>query len=454
MFRNMLLNLLLMVCFGAVTKRPRYSERALKDKITGLPGMPLGKDFNMFSGYVKIQDTKGLFYWFIESENDPANDPVVLWTNGGPGCSGVLGLLTEQGPFSVRKDQKLRINPYRWNRLANMIFFEQPVEVGYSWTSTEIDVFSDQLAAEDNADFVEGWFDMFASYKSNAFYIASESYGGHYMPELSLVLLSRGSVPNFKGMMVGNPLVYLRYSDWGLYGTAAGRNMIPKPEWDRYINLDCYPDGPQADGCEDLANRFDTYLEGTDPYGLDFPVCLDDSAGRAQRAQILKARARASGKSLGDYFPKNYQPCSSDYATTYLNRDDVRSALHVTDQSAAWAMCSDDVGNKWLSEDIARNVNGFYNELVQGKRIKVMVYSGDDDSVCSSFATQKWLWGMNWTITEEWRSWSVDNQVAGYIVKFDGMTFMTAHGAGHMVPQTRPEFALEIFQGYLNGTWF
>jgi len=451
----MLKALLLMVGLGAITKSPHYSERALKDKINNLPDMPLGFDLNMFSGYVNISDTKSLFYWFIESENDPANDPVVLWTNGGPACSGLSGLLTEQGPFSVTKVQKLMPNPYRWNKIANMIFFEQPVEVGFSWTSAEIDVFSDQQAAEDNADFVEGWFDLFPFYKSNTFYISSESYGGHYIPQLSLVLLARGKVTNFKGMMVGDPWIYPGYSEWGFYRSAAGRNMFPKPEWDRYIQLDCRPDRPTDDACEELANKFDTYLEGTDPYAIDFPVCLNDSTGRAQRAHMLKAHARAAGKSLGGYLPKNYQPCAQDYGTTYLNRADVRSALHVADQSGEWAMCSDDLYGKWLSEDIARNVEGLYSELVQRKLIKVMVYSGDDDnSGCSSFSTQKWLWGMNLTISKEWRSWTVDGQLAGYIVKFEGMTFMTVHGAGHLVPQTRPEFALEMFRGYLNGTWF
>jgi len=59
-----------------------------------------------YSGYLNITGaaggkTKALHYIFIESLNAPATDPVVLWFNGGPGCSSLLGFISENGPFKI-----------------------------------------------------------------------------------------------------------------------------------------------------------------------------------------------------------------------------------------------------------------------------------------------------------------------------------------------------------------
>lgn len=58
---------------------------------------------------------------FVESSRDPAGDPVVLWMNGGPGCSSMEGLMAELGPYPVNPDGKtLRENPYAWNTVRQM----------------------------------------------------------------------------------------------------------------------------------------------------------------------------------------------------------------------------------------------------------------------------------------------------------------------------------------------
>jgi hypothetical protein len=198
-----------------------YTDEALADQITSLPGAP-DVAFNQFSGYLPIDEASGLqyFYWFVEREGEtsPADSPVALWTNGGPGCSGLTGFMTEQGPFRpnangtldaneardrfgferreildyarvlsrrstpttvggadaqiyrlrgvshppsslaprVRslpdQQQKQIFTQYAWNKAANMLFVEQPVGVGFSYSTTRSDYHGvgDADAAADN----------------------------------------------------------------------------------------------------------------------------------------------------------------------------------------------------------------------------------------------------------------------------------------------------------------
>src|SRR6266487_635522 len=123
-----------------------------KDEITNLPGLKTKPKFRQYSGYLDSVDTAHLHYWFVESENDPQNDPVVLWMNGGPGCSSLGGFLSEQGPFHVNPNdtKSLDINKYAWNKIANVIFLEAPAGVGYSYKDNGNYATDDDKTARDN----------------------------------------------------------------------------------------------------------------------------------------------------------------------------------------------------------------------------------------------------------------------------------------------------------------
>lgn len=69
-----------------------------------------------------------------------------------------------------------------------------------------------------------------------------------------------------------------------------------------------------------------------------------------------------------------------------------------------------------------------------------MFYSGDVDGAVPTYGTLQWINQLNWNVTEEWRPYFLNDQVAGFTEAYDGLTLITVHGAGHMVPQDkRPE---------------
>jgi carboxypeptidase C (cathepsin A) len=107
----------------------------------------------------------------------------------------------------------------------------------------------------------------------------------------------------------------------------------------------------------------------------------------------------------------------------------------------------------------------YYNELLNSlsdKDLRIMVYSGDDDSVCGTIGTQKWLWSLGFPVKKDeyWKVWKVDGQTAGYISQFDTpfsneprLTFATVHFAGHEVPTYKPKEAFILFEAYLNNDY-
>jgi cathepsin A (carboxypeptidase C) len=118
-----------------------------------------------------VEDKKHFFFWFFESRSAPATDPLVLWLNGGPGCSSLTGLLMELGPCRAAPGgEKTTHNPSSWNNRANVIFLDQPVNVGFSYTEGKAPTNSD-AAGEDTAAFLQLFLSSFKKYSKLPFHI-------------------------------------------------------------------------------------------------------------------------------------------------------------------------------------------------------------------------------------------------------------------------------------------
>lgn len=190
-----------------------------QDLVTELPGVSFDVSFRHYSGYLNATEGRRLHYWFVESERSPKDDPLVLWLNGGPGCSSLAGFLTEQGPFRVNKSdsRSLYINEYRWNQVANVIFLESPAGVGFSYRENSDDYTTDDdQTALDNHEAIKSFFQKFPQFKDNQFFVTGESYAGIYVPTLSVRLLTKSPDINFQVsfdyddvmMMISNLKVY------------------------------------------------------------------------------------------------------------------------------------------------------------------------------------------------------------------------------------------------------
>ncbi|KAL3651648.1 hypothetical protein CASFOL_004650 [Castilleja foliolosa] len=191
-----------------------YSQKGLKenDQIKSLLGQP-NVTFNQYGGYVTVDQKAGraLFYYFAEAKDFAQTLPLVLWLNGGPGCSSLAyGAMQELGPFRVKSDGKtLFLNECAWNKAANILFLESPVGVGFSYSKIKTQYTSggDIKTANDNYVFLVNWLARFPEYKNRSFYIAGESYAGHYVPQLAKIILDHNKKANMltinlKGIIV------------------------------------------------------------------------------------------------------------------------------------------------------------------------------------------------------------------------------------------------------------
>lgn len=176
-------------------------------------------DIKSISGYVDVSANEHIFFWFFEARNaDPTTAPLTAWINGGPGTSSMVGLFQEMGPCAIDVDGNVVNNPYSWTNASNLLFIDQPVQTGFSYSTTtpgyvsledgSIVVAQDGICPSYNGtcgtysdpnDLIgipvstsaaasafyatlQGFIGAFPQYAREGFHFATESYGGHYGP--------------------------------------------------------------------------------------------------------------------------------------------------------------------------------------------------------------------------------------------------------------------------------
>jgi cathepsin A (carboxypeptidase C) len=136
-----------------------------EDLIKNLPDVA---DFESptYSGYLDASASKHLHYMFTESLENPATDPLVIWFNGGPGCSSMLGFMQENGPYVIEDGATDIVkNPEPWNKRANVIWLESPAGVGFSIADKDQDLHTnDTISSGDALNALKEWYKKFPEF--------------------------------------------------------------------------------------------------------------------------------------------------------------------------------------------------------------------------------------------------------------------------------------------------
>ncbi|XP_038610531.1 lysosomal protective protein-like isoform X1 [Tachyglossus aculeatus] len=406
------------------------SSQYAPDLITSLPGLSSMPSFRQWSGYLQAGSGKYFHYWFVESQGNPATDPLVLWLNGGPGCSSMEGILEENGPYRIHSDSFLYENPYSWNKVANILYLESPAGVGYSYSLSRNYQINDQQVAADNYQALQCFFAKFPSFASNDFYVFGESYAGVYIPSLSLRIVDGLAPINFKGFGVGNGVNNYQLNDETLIEFSYYHGIIGANLW-ASLNAHCCSVGTCNFYNSTESSCFNAILKafrlirgiGLNMYSLYSPCWgaqgyqaryASDMASLFREYRFSKANPPAGGPVHG--VPK----CINSTALyMWMNEDNVRRALHIPSFLPHWELCS-----SWTTTQYQRQYTDmapFYRKLLQNN-IRVLVYNGDTDMACNFLGGEKFVASLN------------------------------QPGSGHMVPQHRPAQALKMFESFLKNT--
>lgn len=448
------------------------------------------------------------FFWFFESRKDPHNAPLSIWMNGGPGSSSMLGLLRELGPCFINSDSNSTyLNEWSWNNEVNLLFLDQPVQVGLSYdklvnvtvssltgsSGVKVANFSNGVPQQNNTFYVgtyasqnrnmttqgtensaralwhfsQVWFQEFPGYKpnDNRISIATESYGGRYGPAFVAYFQEQNErirngtwteqgqshILNLDTLLIINGCID-RLVQWPGYPTMAFNNSygikaINESRFNK-VNDNLYRKGGCIDQIEQCRNLSLVY----DPSNQGFNISVN---------RVCEAAETFCSTNIRDpyfYNDLNYYDISAPSAASFpppwyagwFNQPHVQQGLGVplnwTQSNSAVAQAFRAIGDyprPGWKEDLA---------YLLDSGIKVALVYGDRDYACN------WYGGELLSLAIPHSSASYFNSsgytpfltnssyVGGQVRQHGNLSFTRVYQAGHEVPAYQPETEWKIFQ--------
>ncbi|KAI0472260.1 carboxypeptidase S1 [Xylaria cf. heliscus] len=447
------------------------------------------------------------FFWFFEARKDPVNAPLSIWLNGGPGSSSLLGLFAENGPCYVNPDSNsTRLSEWSWNNEVNMLYIEQPVQVGFSYdtlrnytydlvTGNTVPLNGSDPIPEQNSTrlvgtypsnnrnntaqgsrnaaitmwhFAQTWFQEFPGYHPNdsRISLATESYGGRYGPaffsyfEEQNQKIENGTwngtagenyVLNLDTLILINSCID-RQVMYPHYPQMAYNNTYGIQAVNESIYLSMLDAWERDGGCRDRIAECINFSEASDPDNLGINptvnrICMD--AETFCSTEVRGPYLEYSNNNYYDIATQNPDPFPNSFYYLYLNQPHVQAALGVplnyTSSSEAVSDAFRGIG------DYPRP--GWVDDLafLLDNGIKVHLMYGDRDYACNWIGGEAVSLAINYTNTDKFHAAGYtdivvnDTYVGGQVRQYGNLSFSRVYEAGHEIPSYQPETAYKMF---------
>ncbi|KAL7747446.1 hypothetical protein RI367_007200 [Sorochytrium milnesiophthora] len=386
-----------------------------------LPGFKVGPHAQMYAGHLPVDNMNSTEFFVYhtydgdrsaETKHGPKD--LIVWLNGGPGFSSLVGFGVENGPVNFDANGAAKHNPYGWQKAANTLWVENPTGVGFSYTP---DVNKTMTSIDDVSNefwrFTQEFVQRFPETRAYRWWITGESFAGMYVPHIAHRILENNDKLHAKGHSYTSHEVPIN-----LVGLAIG-NGAYESAYDIPVNWFDYLD---AQGL--LRNAtYKAYLQATRD------KCVQELTPVPRDFKALTNCFILYG-ALGN---QTQMMLLTDGAYCLADGYDIRLTK-----------CTD-------VDPTSGPTNGLTQYLSQPH-----LYNGDKDLTCNYIGQEHTLGNLTWKghtgfVQTKYKPFKLNGKEVGEYRRERGLTSLHVYDAGHMVPYYQPEASLHMIKEFLRG---
>jgi carboxypeptidase D len=413
-----------------------------------------------------------------DSSSSTASDdiPLLIWLNGGPGCSSMDGLFLENGPLqwsspdATTKQYRLRANPYSWHKApAYTLYIDQPVGTGLSFTTDPQNGYpnNDEKVNIDFYYFLQTFLTLHADKfvgapTTNAIPLASMI---HYILQQNDKNHDnkRNVQIRVAGAAIGNGWMDPFYQ-YAAAEAAFGHGILGRAQVAAL----------QQDEVKCQAALQQHQYRSSICFGLLDNV-VDESHGSSAATRVSQYDVRVSehkhgarsfpyGHKIVETYLGGFALSSSEHGGGTMDSSistSVLEALHATAATTAgqrYEECTDPPYNALSQWDGLGVVPDIIAILQHSTKPRLLFFNGIQDLICNHVGNEKALENIEWQYQTEWiqaqrYAWisthEEQNKVSGYIKEYQNLSFLKLLNGGHMVPMDIPAVALDMMQVFM-----